>query len=409
MTSPKIPELVLPGGDLHRVRIAFLYGADAVYVGLDKYSLRKAEIRFTIAEIGKAISLAHSLGKKLYVTFNIFAHNANLKTIENDMKRITAFAPDAFIISDPGIVAIAKKVAPKVAIHLSTQANTVNSESVKFWAAQGIKRIVLARELTLKEITAIKKAAPKVELEVFAHGAMCISYSGRCLMSAVLTGRSANLGACTQPCRWPYNLYLEDATRPGEMMKMEEDAQGTYLMSSKDLCTIEHIDKLAKAGASALKIEGRNKTDFYVATVASAYSRALKLFAENKFNTKTKKELMVELESLTRRGYTTGFLFGDAQNGETFPGRQPILGKRYLGYISKFHKDTWSTVAVKNKIESGKEYEILTPNGVEKFKIIKIKDGSKVVPEANPGQKDKKVIVKSSIPLPCDSFIHELK
>lgn len=275
------PELVLPAGDLHRVKIAFSYGADAVYVGLDKYSLRKAEVRFTIPQIKKAIEYAHSLDKKLYVTFNIFAHNKHLKSLEKDMKAIGKFHPDAFIISDPGVVALAQKVAPKIPIHLSTQANTVNIESVEFWLRQGIKRIVLARELMLKEITEIKKAVPKMELEIFVHGAMCISYSGRCLLSAAMTGRSANLGKCAQPCRWQYKTYLEEAKRKGEFYPIEEDEKGTYLMNSKDLCLIEHLDKIVAAGITGLKIEGRNKTDFYVASAARAYRQALAAVTSN--------------------------------------------------------------------------------------------------------------------------------
>jgi putative protease len=238
--NTNIPQLVLPGGDLHKVEIAFKYGADAVYVGLDKYSLRKGEIRFSIPEIGEAVKLAHSLGKKLYVTFNIFAHNDDFKDIEKDMTEIAALSPDAFIISDPGIIATSKRIAPQVPIHLSTQANTVNAASVGFWESQGIKRVVLGREVKLAEMAEIKKANPKMEIEVFAHGAMCISYSGRCLLSSFMTGRSANLGACAQPCRWGYKVYLEEQkNREGELFEMTEDERGTYIMSSKDLCTIE--------------------------------------------------------------------------------------------------------------------------------------------------------------------------
>lgn len=404
-----IPELVLPAGDRHRAGIALKYGADAVYLGLDRNSLRKAEIRFTEAEIKKTIIEAHDAGKRVFVTFNIFAHEGQLAAIKNDLKKLAAYSPDAFIISDPGIINLAKTVAPKVPIHLSTQANTLNSEALKFWARQGVKRVVLARETTLADIKMIRKAAPKMEIEVFVHGAMCISYSGRCLISATLTGRSANLGSCTQPCRWPYNVYLEDQTRPGELMEMKETEEGTYLMSSKDLCLIEHLDRLADAGVDAFKIEGRNKTDYYVATVASAYRRALNLLKNGKYTPSAKKELKVEMEGLTRRGYTTGFMFGDAKKGETYSGRQPIYGKKYLGFVSAQHKPNWSTIVVKNKIETGKTYEVLTPEGVSEFQIERMKDGSKNISEANPGTKDKKVIALTTIPLPCDSFIRALK
>jgi putative protease len=403
----KVPELVLPGGDLHKVEIAFMYGADAVYVGLDKYSLRKAEIRFSIPEIKEAVRLAHSLGKKLYVTFNIFAHNADLKTIKKDLKEIASFEPDAFIISDPGIISIAKEVAPSVPIHLSTQANTVNAASVGFWGTQGIKRVVLGREVTLGEMAEIKKTNPKTEIEVFAHGAMCISYSGRCLLSSFMTGRSANLGECAQPCRWGYKVYLEERNREGELFEMTEDERGTYIMSSKDLCTIEFLEDLIKAGVSALKIEGRNKTDFYVATVARAYRTALDLIKAGKYTKAKKEELKKELLALTHRDYTTGFLFGDAKKGETFNSRELLIGKKYLGYVLA-EKDGKYEVTVKNKIQTGQEYELLTPEGILKFKIKRMFNLENAeIKEANPGRANEKVLIETDKELPPHTFIRE--
>lgn len=421
----KIPELVLPAGDLHRAKIAFLYGADAIYVGLDKYSLRKAEVRFSISEIKKAILYAHSIKKKIYVTFNIFAHNRHLKSIEKDMREIAKAKPDAFIISDPGVIEIAKRVAKGIPIHLSTQANTINSESVKFWLTQGIKRIVLAREATLTEIRVIKKTVPKMELEIFIHGAMCISYSGRCLLSSIMTNRSANLGECAQPCRWEYKLrsdqrpatrdqkkyFLEETKRPGEYYAIDEDSHGTYIMNSKDLCLIEHIDKILPY-VDALKIEGRNKTDFYVATVARAYKNALatidnKQLAISK-NRKLIKELRKELDSLTHRDYTTGFLFNDAKKGETFPSRQPILGKKYLGFVESVKKG-YAKVIVKNKLEVDKKYELLTPNEVIVFKITEIIDkDKKQFKTANPGRTGETVFLQTDKNLSKNSFIREL-
>lgn len=440
----KLPELVLPAGDLHRARIAFLYGADAVYIGLDKYSLRKAEVRFSIPEIKKAIELAHSQKKKIYITFNIFAHNKHLESLARDMRAIGKFSPDAFIISDPGIISIAKKTASQIPVHLSTQANTINSEAVRFWQKLGIKRIVLGREVTLTEIKEIKKAVPKMELEIFVHGAMCISYSGRCLMSAALTGRSANLGECAQPCRWQYKVrqschceefatkqssrsprfarddryFLEEAKRPGEFYPIEEDSHGTYIMNSKDLCLIEHLDKILNAGVSALKIEGRNKTDFYVATVARAYRKALGSVTSSQGLVTRKKEIInhkKELLSLTHRGYTTGFLFGDGRKGETFSKREPILGKRYLGFVesSKSLKvgpptlsEYISKIVVKNKLEVGKPYELLTPDKIIRFKISKMLDKNRgSILEAHPGRTNEKVYIKTDKNLPENTFI----
>ncbi len=403
----KIPELVLPGGDLHRVEIAFLYGADAVYAGLSRHSLRKAEINFSISDLKKATALAHSLKKKIYVTFNVFAYEAMLPVIKKDLKTIATLKPDAFIIADPGIVNLAKTVAPQIPIHLSTQANTLNSESVKFWHKQGVKRIVLARETTLADIKMIKKAAPKMELEVFAHGAMCISYSGRCLSSAYLTGRPANLGMCAQPCRWNYNVYLEEETRPGEFFQLEEDEKGSYLMSSKDLCLIEHLDELAEAGVDALKIEGRNKTDYYVAFTAKSYSCALNLLNNGKYNSKEKRILKTELEQLAHRGYTTGFLLGQAKEGETYNSRQPLYGKKYVGYVERVGKDGWAEVVVKNKIESGQKYELLTPTSNTIFEIEFLKDQGKEISVVSPGQKDKKVLIKTNVPIAKRTFIRE--
>lgn len=405
----KLPELVLPGGDLHRTKIAFEYGADAVYVGLDRYSLRKAEVKFSASEIGKAVEIAHNLGKKLYVTFNIFAHNSDLKKLAPDMEKIAKFKPDAFIISDTGVINITKKVAPHVPIHLSTQANTVNLESVKFWQKQGLKRIVLGREVTLKEIKEIKKTVPKMELEVFVHGAMCISYSGRCLLSAYMTGRSANLGMCTQPCRWNYNVFLEEKKRPGEYFPFEENERGTYLMSSKDLCLIEHLDKLANAGVSALKIEGRNKTDYYVATVARTYRQALNLVSERKFDDGAKKLLKKELLALTNRDHTTGFLFGNSKKGETYNSRELKTGKKYLGFVES-QKNGYSLVSVKNKLINGQEYELLTPQEILKFKITEMKnaENTKSLNQIDPGRKNEKVQIKTNPNLAPNTFIREL-
>jgi putative protease len=405
MSTKVVPELVMPGGDLHRVKVAFMYGADAVYVGLAKHSLRKGEIRFSVAEIGKAITHAHSLRKKLYVTFNIFAHNKHLKDIEKDMKAIAKYKPDAFIISDPGIIAIAKRVAKNIPIHLSTQANTLNVESVKFWYKQGVKRIVLGREVTLAEVKEIKKKVPKMELEVFVHGAMCISYSGRCLMSAALTGRSANLGECAQPCRWNYKLYLEESQRPGEYFELSEDDKGSYVMNSKDLCLIEHLDKIAPY-VNAMKVEGRNKTDYYVAVAARTYREGLKALISKTYTPTFKKKLKRELDSLTHRDYTTGFMFGDAKKGETFPQREPIKGKRYLGYVETVDKDGLAEVTVKNKLEIGRTYELLTPGEILKLKITKMFDRDKEeIKIANPGETGKKVIIKTDHPLLANTFI----
>lgn len=405
-------ELILPGGDINRVKVAFSYGADAVYIGLDKYSLRKAGVNFTLAEIKEAIDYAHTRDKKIYITFNIFAHNQHLSEVEAEMKEIASFGPDAFIIADVGVIRVAKRVAPNIPLHISTQANTVNSEDVKFWRDYGVKRIVLARELTLDEIKEIHKEVPDIELEAFVHGAMCISYSGRCLLSNYMTGRHANLGECAQPCRWNYSLhsdkrpvtgdqekenyYLEEKLRPGELFKIEESNSGTTIMSSKDLRLIRYLPEMLDAGIVGLKIEGRNKTEYYLATAALAYSEALKLTKEGKYTEKDKERLEKELEKLNYRDYTTGFIFGDAILGQTYDARPPVRNWDYVGQVTNNNRQLANEheVIVKNKITKGDEVEVLTPNGIKKDKVIEIQDLSgEVLPEVNPGKENQKAII----------------
>ncbi len=389
-------ELVLPGGDYKRAKIALDFGADAVYVGLNKYSLRKGEVRFNISEIKKTIKYAHYFNKKVYVTFNIFAHNKHLSGIENDMKKIAKLKPDAFIIANVGVMQIARRVAKNIPVHVSTQANTTNIEDVKFWKKQGVKRVVLARELTLKEITEIKKAISGIELEVFAHGSMCISYSGRCLLSNYMTGRHSNLGDCTQPCRWNYDVYLKEKKRPSELFKIEESQDGVNIMSSKDLCTIKYIDKMVRAGINGFKVEGRNKTEYYLASAALAYREALDLIKKNKFNNKAKTRLSNDLEKVANRGYTEGFLFDNAKKGETYEGRSPIKKWSYIGKITKKIKtnniNQYETI-IKNKISVNDNVEILIPNGIYKDKILKITVDKKTKKTISPGKINQQALI----------------
>ncbi len=403
-------ELILPGGDLERVKIAFAYGADAVYVGLNKHSLRKAEIRFDIPEIGEAIAHAHSLGKRLFVTFNIFAHNEHLADIEKDMVAIAGFGPDAFIIADPGVMQIAKRVAPDVAIHVSTQANTTNIEDVRFWHEIGAKRVVLARELTLNEISEIHAAVPEMELEAFVHGSMCISYSGRCLMSNYMTGRSSNLGDCSQPCRWNYNVYLEEKQRPGELFPAEETENGTNIMSSQDLALVEYLPEILAAGVTGLKVEGRNKSEYYLATVGYTYRKALGLIEAGKYDTKAKTEFRAELDKVNNRDYTTGFILGDAKAGETYEGRSPIRKWDYVAEITNNKEQITNNyeVVVKNKISKGDKVEILTPGELHQDEILSITDlDGHELTEINPGKTDQKAIVTLKNTYPENSFIRK--
>lgn len=431
-------ELILPGGDFKRAKIALDYGANAVYVGLNKYSLRKGEVRFNISEIKKIIEYAHSINKKIYVTFNIFAHEEDLKSVELDIIKISKLKPDAFIIADLGVLSIAKKVAPDIPIHISTQANITNSEQIKFYKKIGVKRVVLARELTLYEIEKIHREIPEVELEVFAHGSMCISYSGRCLLSNYMTGRYANLGDCAQPCRWNYQLtqapknkhqntnklltidskyktqnskyYLEEAQRKGEYFEIEETESGTNILSSKDLCTIEHIEEMIKSGITGFKVEGRNKTEYYLASVALAYRQAIDLSLKNIYSKNENKKLKKDLLKIAHRDYTTGFLFNEAKKGETYEGRSPIQGWEYIGLVTKnleLKAKNYHEVIVKNKIKKGQSVEVLTPKGIKKDKILEIIVDKNTVDEINPGKESQKALVSLKIIYPKDSLIRK--
>lgn len=309
-------ELLSPAGNMLKMKTAFAHGADAVYLGIPDFSLRVRINDFGLKEVGEAIRYAHDRHKKVYVTINIFAHNRHLKKLPAYLKKLKSLGADALIISDPGIIALAKKAWPKAEIHLSTQANCTNVEAVRFWAKQGVKRIILGREVTLQEIKEIHRAVPKVELEYFVHGAMCMSYSGRCFLSKLFTDRSGNLGDCAQPCRWEYDIarYSLKTGNHEEELELVEERHGAYLLNSKDLCLIRHIKELADAGVTSFKIEGRAKSVYYQAAVSGIYRRALDLLAKKTPRAKLDRELghlFSELDSkLVHRGYTEGFLLG---------------------------------------------------------------------------------------------------
>jgi len=311
-------ELLAPAGSPEKMDYAFTYGADAVYMGIPDFSLRVRINKFSLDDVKQAIDHAHKWGKKVYVTVNIYAHNEHLQKLPAYLKKLNEWKPDALIISDPGILNLAKKYAPKIPIHLSTQANATNWQAVKFWADQGVERVILGREVTLTEIKEIHKRVPKVELEYFVHGAMCMSYSGRCMLSAWLTGRSANLGDCVQPCRWNYKVAeVEEPQRPGMKIPVEEDMHGTYIFNSKDMCMIEYLDELIDAGIVSLKIEGRAKSVAYLASVIKAYREGIDCLVDagNRHACSVQKRKLKSLkkkylDNLMSRGYTTGFLFG---------------------------------------------------------------------------------------------------
>ena len=324
-------ELLAPAGSLEKLKYAIHYGADAVYAGIPDFSMRYRVNKFSEKTLAEGIEYAHKFGKKFYVTVNIYPRNKHFAGIEKHLKflrKISAFGgkPDGIIISDPGVIVLAKKYLPKIPIHLSTQANAANWQAVKFWYELGVKRVVLAREVTLKEIKEIREKVPKIELEYFVHGAMCMSYSGRCILSKWMTGRSANLGDCAQPCRWRYRainnqqlttnnqqpktLLMSVEDEKGEFeIDLEEDANGTYFFNSKDLNLLNYLDELRKAGVDSFKIEGRNKSVYYLATVAKAYRKVIDALGNEVSKLNAIKDGQKELNNLIHRGYTTGFLF----------------------------------------------------------------------------------------------------
>lgn len=310
-------ELLAPAGNSNKMKTALAYGADAVYLGIPDFSLRVRINDFNLNSLKEAIKIAQQQDKKVYVTINIFAHNEHLKKLPTYLKALKNSLPDAFIASDPGVISLIKKHLPQVDIHLSTQANCTNLESARFWSAQGVSRIILGREVTLKEIKEIKKALPKIELEYFIHGAMCMAYSGRCFLSKLMLDRSANLGDCAQPCRWEYSLskYTIKAPRHEEEFELVSEKHGSYLLNSKDLNLLKYLPELVKAGVTSFKIEGRAKSDYYLAVVCGIYRRALDMIIANKSGDILKKELSrlnKELENkLVHRGYTSGFLLNE--------------------------------------------------------------------------------------------------
>ena len=357
-------ELLIPAGSLDVLKTAVIYGADAVYIGGEAFGLRAKARNFSIEEMQEGIAFAHERGVKVYVTANILAHNGDLPGVEAYFKELKQAEPDALIISDPGVFDIARRVLPDTDIHISTQANNTNYGTYQFWHRMGAKRVVSARELSLEEIRQIRANIPQdMEIESFIHGAMCISYSGRCLLSNFLTGRDANQGACTHPCRWKYSLVEE--TRPGEYMPVYEGEQGTYIFNSKDLCMIEYIPELVEAGIDSFKIEGRMKTALYVATVARTYRKAIddlrkdpKLYRENM------EWYKAEIGKCTYREFTTGFYFGKpTEDAQIYDSNTYVKNYTYLGTAEETDGNGAFRMEQKNKFSVGETVEVMKPDG----------------------------------------------
>ncbi|SDM03072.1 tRNA 5-hydroxyuridine modification protein YegQ [Pseudomonas indica] len=409
------PELLSPAGTLKSMRYAFAYGADAVYAGQPRYSLRVRNNEFDHANLALGIAEAHGQGKQFYVVVNIAPHNAKLRTFLDDLKPVVEMAPDALIMSDPGLIMLVREHFPDVAVHLSVQANAVNWASVEFWRRQGLSRVILSRELSLEEIGEIRERVPGMELEVFVHGALCMAYSGRCLLSGYMNRRDPNQGTCTNACRWEYKaeeaqenelgdivpavrqwqpipatqieptlgqgaptdrvFLLEESGRPGEAMSAFEDEHGTYIMNSKDLRAVQHVERLTKMGVHSLKIEGRTKSHYYVARTAQVYRRAIDdAVAGRPFD----RSLMDTLESLAHRGYTEGFLrrhvHDEYQNYER--GTSVSERQQFVGELTGERRGALAEVKVKNRFAVGDRLELMTPQGNVHFTLDALEKGN---------------------------------
>ncbi|KPA91103.1 tRNA 5-hydroxyuridine modification protein YegQ [Pseudomonas asplenii] len=412
------PELLAPAGTLKNMRYAFAYGADAVYAGQPRYSLRVRNNEFDHANLALGIREAQAQGKRFYVVVNIAPHNAKLKTFLKDLAPVIEMAPDALIMSDPGLIMLVRQHFPQMPIHLSVQANTVNWASVQFWQQMGLTRIILSRELSLEEIEEIRQQVPDMELEVFVHGALCMAYSGRCLLSGYMNRRDANQGTCTNACRWKYSaqpatenltgeivkvfepevveptlglgaptdqvFLLQEANRPETSMPAFEDEHGTYIMNAKDLRAVQHVERLARMGVHSLKIEGRTKSHFYCARTTQVYRQAIDdAVAGREFD----RGLMTDLESLAQRGYTEGFLrrhvhdeYQNYQNGSSVSERQ-----QFVGELTGVRRERLAEVKVKNRFELGDHLELMTPRGNFHFDLGELRNGNGEAIEVAPG------------------------
>ena len=360
----KHPELLIPASSLEVLKTAVMFGADAVYIGGEAFGLRAKAKNFSMEEIREGIAFAHAHDVKVYITANILAHNGDLSGVRAYFEELKEIRPDALIISDPGVFMIAREVCPEIDIHISTQANNTNYGTYQFWHQLGARRVVTARELSMAELKEIREKAPAdLEMEAFIHGAMCISYSGRCLLSNYFTGRDANRGACTHPCRWKYAIVEE--TRPGEYMPVYENERGTYIFNSKDLCMIEHIPELIDSGIDSFKIEGRMKTALYVATVARTYRKAIDDYLESpELYRENMDWYLDQISNCTYRQFTTGFFFGKPdESAQIYDNNTYVKEYTYLGIIGECTADGLYRIEQRNKFSVGEQIEIMKPDG----------------------------------------------
>lgn len=407
------PELLAPAGTFEKAKVAFMYGADAVYAGTSKLSLRtRTEMQFD--DLLETVKLAHSLNKKVYVAMNIYARDEEYELIKEEAKRLDEMGVDGIIISDGGIVDVVKEYAPNTDIHISTQANVVSLHTCNFWYKNGAKRIILARELNKDEIKYITQNKPNgMEIEMFAHGAICYSYSGRCYMSDYMAGRSANHGDCAQPCRWSYNLYVEEKNTPGEFLPIDYDEKGTYIFSSKDMCLMKDIPTLFDIGVDSLKIEGRLKTEYYLATVINAYRHAIDDYYDDKENWNYEK-YMKQLDKARTRGLTS-FYFNDKYNKDIqdYDGKQINPDYEFAGIVVSTGIEGITTIEIRNKLSVGDKLEVMVPNILEPYEmtIEKLYDAEtgEEIATVNPGVKEQKVKLKIPVDVKPGYIIRRIK
>lgn len=395
------PELLAPAGSFEKAKTAFRYGADAVYMGTAKLSLR-SRVDTQNDDLAKTIEYAHSINKKVYAALNIYARDDMYDEVKKQAKLLNDLRVDGIIASDGGVIETLKEYAPDVDIHVSTQTNVVGYNSCKFWYKNGAKRIVLARELNKEEIDAIMKNKPEdLEIEMFIHGAICYAYSGRCHLSDFLASRCANLGDCAQSCRWAYNIYLEEKNKPGNLMPVEQDGNGTYILSSKDLCLLKEIPEIVEMGIDSLKIEGRLKTEYYLATVINTYRNAIDDYMNNPKEYDYTKYLK-EIEKTKTRGLTT-FYFNDKNNKDfqEYEGKQYNPDYEFGGKVLELNEDKKTVIEIRNRLQLGDIIEIIIPNKLEpvSFKIEEMWDAETVkeIDHVNPGREGQKVILRLPI------------
>lgn len=404
------PELLAPAGNLDKLKMAFTYGADAVYIGGESFSLRVAADNFTLDEIREGVEFAHARGKKVYLTANIIPHNKDLEEYKEYLPKVKETGIDAVILSDLGMFSITRELAPELEIHVSTQANNVNYESANMWHRLGAKRVILAREMSLKEIGEIRRqVSPQLELEAFVHGAMCISYSGRCLLSNYLAGRDSNQGNCAHPCRWKYHLMEE--TRPGEYMPVFENERGTFIYNSKDLCMIAHIDDLIRSGLTSFKIEGRVKSEYYVATVIGAYRRAIDAFMENPDTYTFDPSLLEELKKVSHRDYTTGFYYGRPDGKQQhYENSSYIRTYDMVGIVTHYDPETkLARVTQKNRFFTGSQVEFLLPTGKFFTQTIDFMTDENGTPITVANRPQSTVLIRCDQPVEPDTFLRQEK